>query len=106
MRLALTLVKSLDLRTGEKWDTMLPGVTDIASLPDPTVTVIYARSLHDNLYLYRVSCPIGVLLAIFEAPPEVITNVAAPRARAQIRSVVHPRILHIPLPAFPPFPSP
>jgi glutamate-5-semialdehyde dehydrogenase len=76
-RLASPLVKRLDLRTGEKWDTMLQGVADIASLPDPTGTVTYARSLHDNLDLYRVSCPIGVLLVIFEARPEVIINIAA-----------------------------
>ena len=76
-RLASPLVKRLDLRTGEKWETMLQGVTDIASLPDPTGTVTYARSLHDNLDLYRVSCPIGVLLVIFEARPEVIINIAA-----------------------------
>jgi len=76
-RLASSLVKRLDLRTGEKWDTMLQGVTDIASLPDPTGTITYARALHDNLNLYRVSCPIGVLLVIFEARPEVIVNIAA-----------------------------
>ncbi|KAF8493251.1 Aldehyde/histidinol dehydrogenase [Russula emetica] len=67
----------VDLRTGEKWDTMLQGVTDIASLPDPTGTIAYTRALHDNLDLYRVSCPIGVLLVIFEARPEVIVNIAA-----------------------------
>lgn len=76
-RLASPLVKRLDLRTGEKWDTMLQGVTDIASLPDPTGTITYARALHDGLDLYRVSCPIGVLLVIFEARPEVIVNIAA-----------------------------
>jgi glutamate-5-semialdehyde dehydrogenase len=76
-RLASPLVKRLDLRTGEKWDTMLQGVTDIASLPDPTGTITYARALHDDLDLYRVSCPIGVLLVIFEARPEVIVNIAA-----------------------------
>jgi glutamate-5-semialdehyde dehydrogenase len=76
-RLASPLVNRLDLRTGEKWDSMLQGVTDIASLPDPTGTVTYARALHDNLDLYRVSCPIGVLLVIFEARPEVIVNIAA-----------------------------
>ncbi|KAN0113687.1 Aldehyde/histidinol dehydrogenase [Russula decolorans] len=76
-RLASPLLKRLDLRKGEKWDTMLQGVTDIASLPDPTGTITYARALHDNLDLYRVSCPIGVLLVIFEARPEVIVNIAA-----------------------------
>jgi gamma-glutamyl phosphate reductase len=76
-RLGSPLMKRLDLRTGEKWDTMLQGVTDIASLPDPTGTIIYAGTLHDNLDLYHVLCPIGVLLVIFEARPEVIVNIAA-----------------------------
>ena len=75
--LAPSLVKRLDLRTGDKWNAMLQGVSDIAALPDPTGTVSYARELHDDLELYRVSCPIGVLLVIFEARPEVVVNVAA-----------------------------
>jgi glutamate-5-semialdehyde dehydrogenase len=56
---------------------MLQGVADIATLPDPTGAVTYARELHDGLELYRVSCPIGVLLVIFEARPEVVVNIAA-----------------------------
>lgn len=76
-RLASSLVKRLDLRAGDKWDTMLQGVSDIAALPDPTGSVSYARALHDGLELYRVSCPIGVLLVIFEARPEVVVNIAA-----------------------------
>ncbi|KAH9004444.1 gamma-glutamyl phosphate reductase [Lactarius hatsudake] len=58
-RLAPSLVKRLDLRTGDKWDAMLQGVCTT------------------GLELYRVSCPIGVLLVIFEARPEVVVNVAA-----------------------------
>ena len=33
--------------------------------------------LDDGLELQRVSCPIGVLLIIFEARPEVIANIAS-----------------------------
>ena len=70
-------MKRLDLRSGDKWDTLLQGVTDIAALPDPTGAITYARSLHDDLELYRVTCPIGVLLVIFESRPEVVINIAA-----------------------------
>ena len=56
---------------------MLQGVLDVANLPDPTGVVGYARELDDNLELYRVSCPIGVLLVIFEARPEVVVNIAS-----------------------------
>jgi len=76
-RLSSSLVKRLDLRAGEKWDTMLQGLSDIAALADPTGSISYARELHDGLELYRVSCPIGVLLVIFEARPEVVVNIAA-----------------------------
>jgi glutamate-5-semialdehyde dehydrogenase len=94
-------VERLDLRTGEKWDTMLQGVTDIISLLDLTGTVTYARSLHDNLDLYRVSCPIGVLLVIFEARPEVIIDIAALALKSGalfiLKSIIFP---------LSPFPSP
>ena len=76
-RLAPSLVKRLDLRTGNKWNDIIQGVSDIAALPDPTGAISYASELHDGLELYRVSCPIGVLLVIFEARPEVVINVAA-----------------------------
>jgi gamma-glutamyl phosphate reductase len=33
--------------------------------------------LDDGLVLERVTCPIGVLLIIFEARPEVIANIAS-----------------------------
>ena len=33
--------------------------------------------LDDGLTLEKVSCPIGVLLVIFEARPEVIANISA-----------------------------
>lgn len=76
-RMSQSLLKRLDLTKGDKWDSMLQGVTDVAELPDPTGNVSYASELDDNLELYRVSCPIGVLLVIFEARPEVVVNIAA-----------------------------
>ncbi|KAI0630694.1 gamma-glutamyl phosphate reductase [Trametes polyzona] len=76
-RMSSSLLKRLDLTKGDKWDSMLQGVTDVAELPDPTGIVTYANELDDGLELYRVSCPIGVLLVIFEARPEVVVNIAA-----------------------------
>ncbi|EKM50187.1 uncharacterized protein PHACADRAFT_153632 [Phanerochaete carnosa HHB-10118-sp] len=76
-RMAQSLMKRLDLTKGDKWDSMLQGVTDVADLPDPTGKITYACELDDDLELYRVSCPIGVLLVIFEARPEVVVNIAA-----------------------------
>ncbi|KAJ3549205.1 hypothetical protein NM688_g5204 [Phlebia brevispora] len=76
-RMSASLLKRLDLGKGDKWDAMLQGITDVAELPDPTGVVTYASELDDDLELYRVSCPIGVLLVIFEARPEVVANIAA-----------------------------
>ncbi|KAI0349538.1 gamma-glutamyl phosphate reductase [Trametes cingulata] len=76
-RMSSSLLKRLDLTKGDKWDSMLQGVADVAELPDPTGIVTYANELDDGLELYRVSCPIGVLLVIFEARPEVVVNIAA-----------------------------
>lgn len=75
--LSAPLVKRLDLTKGDKWDSMLQGVSDVAALPDPTGKVSYASRLDDGLDLYRVSCPIGVLLVIFESRPEVVVNIAS-----------------------------
>ena len=71
-----SLLKRLDLGKGDKWDSMLQGILDVAALPDPTGNVSYASELDNELELYRVSCPIGVLLVIFEARPEVVVNIA------------------------------
>ncbi|THH14764.1 hypothetical protein EW146_g5613 [Bondarzewia mesenterica] len=76
-RMSGSLLKRLDLRKGDKWESMLQGITDVANLPDPNGKISYASELDDNLELYRVSCPIGVLLVIFEARPEVVVNIAA-----------------------------
>jgi len=56
---------------------MLQGISDVASLPDPTGNVTYASQLDESLLLQRVTCPIGVLLVIFEARPEVVVNIAS-----------------------------
>ncbi|TFK85726.1 gamma-glutamyl phosphate reductase [Polyporus arcularius HHB13444] len=76
-RMSSSLLKRLDLNKGDKWDSMLQGITDVANLPDPNGIVSYASELDDGLELYRVSCPIGVLLVIFEARPEVVVNIAS-----------------------------
>lgn len=77
---------------------MLQGVQDVANLPDPAGQTTYASRLDNGLDLYRVTCeyilythttrtlltmltlhtgPIGVLLVIFEARPEVIVNITS-----------------------------
>lgn len=75
--LSQSLVKRLDLSRPGKYEDMLQGILDVRSLPDPLNHTTLRTLLDDNLELERVSCPIGVLLIIFEARPEVIANIAA-----------------------------
>jgi glutamate-5-semialdehyde dehydrogenase len=56
---------------------MLSGIDEVAALPLPTGKTTYAKELDEGLELFRVTCPIGVLLVIFEARPEVVVNIAA-----------------------------
>lgn len=72
-----SLVKRLDLSRPGKYDDMLQGILDVRKLEDPIGKIDLRTLLDDNLELTRVSCPIGVLLIIFEARPEVIANIAA-----------------------------
>ncbi|KZP01729.1 glutamate-5-semialdehyde dehydrogenase [Calocera viscosa TUFC12733] len=76
-RLSQQLLKRLDLTKGSKFDDMLQGISDVAALPDPTGQVTYATKLDEEMELYRVTCPIGVLLVIFESRPEVVVNITA-----------------------------
>lgn len=75
--LSSSLVSRLDLAKPGKWDDMLKGVLDVRSLDDPLNVVTLRTRLDDGLILERLTCPIGVLLIIFEARPEVIANIAA-----------------------------
>lgn len=67
----------LDLSRPGKFEAMLRGISDVAALPLPTGQVTFAKELGPGLELHRVTCPIGVLLVIFEARPEVVVNIAA-----------------------------
>ncbi|GJJ71304.1 glutamate-5-semialdehyde dehydrogenase [Entomortierella parvispora] len=76
-KLSSSLYKRLDLEGPGKFETMLQGILDIDQLEDPAGKVQAATKLDNGLELYRVSCPVGVLLVIFEARPEVVVNIAA-----------------------------
>ncbi|CAG8470665.1 1604_t:CDS:2 [Racocetra persica] len=75
--LSASLFKRLDLEKGDKFATMLQGISDIDRLPDPIEQITYSSKLDEGLELYRVTCPVGVLLVIFEARPEVVVNITA-----------------------------
>ncbi|KAG5978722.1 hypothetical protein E4U55_006021 [Claviceps digitariae] len=75
--LSEALVARLDLGKKGKWEDMLKGILDVRDLDDPVGKIQMRTKLDDDFLLERVSCPIGVLLIIFEARPEVIANIAS-----------------------------
>ncbi|THV95714.1 gamma-glutamyl phosphate reductase [Aureobasidium pullulans] len=75
--LSLSILKRLDLSRPGKFEDMLKGILDVMGLDDPVGKVDMRTELDDGLILQRQSCPIGVLLIIFEARPEVIANIAS-----------------------------
>ncbi|KAI9810394.1 MAG: hypothetical protein M1827_006280 [Pycnora praestabilis] len=75
--LSQSVLKRLDLGKKGKWEDMLKGILDVRDLEDPVGKVTLRTRLDDGLDLERTSCPIGVLLIIFEARPEVIANIAS-----------------------------
>ncbi|ORY76312.1 Aldehyde/histidinol dehydrogenase [Protomyces lactucae-debilis] len=76
--LAGSLISRLDLNKPGKFEAMRQGVLDVAALSDLVGTCTQKRQLDsDGLVLRRVLCPIGVLLVIFEARPEVVVNITA-----------------------------
>ena len=60
-----------------KMRDMIQGVIDISNLEDPVGKVLLKRELDEGIILKKISCPIGVLGIIFEARPDVITQVSA-----------------------------
>ena len=60
-----------------KMRDMIQGVIDISGLEDPVGKVLLKRELDEGIILKKISCPIGVLGIIFEARPDVITQVSA-----------------------------
>ncbi|KAL6712834.1 glutamate-5-semialdehyde dehydrogenase [Lecanora helva] len=75
--LSQSVLKRLDLGRKGKWDDMLQGILDVRDLEDPVGKITLRTRLDEGLELERVTCPIGVLLIIFEARPEVIANIAS-----------------------------
>ena len=60
-----------------KMRDMIQGIIDISKLNDPIGKVLLKRQLDEGLILTKISCPIGVLGIIFEARPDVISQISA-----------------------------
>jgi len=60
-----------------KIEDMAAGVESVAKLPDPVGREISVMELDRGLVLEQVTCPIGVIGAIFESRPDVVPQVSS-----------------------------
>jgi glutamate-5-semialdehyde dehydrogenase len=56
---------------------MAAGVRSVAKLPDPVGRLLTAIELDKGLELAQVTCPIGVIGAIFESRPDAVPQIAS-----------------------------
>ena len=74
--LASPLLKRLDL-SGHKFASTVEMVCSVAAQPDPLDQTQKATELQAQLYLYRVTVPIGVIGVVFESRPDALVQIAA-----------------------------
>ena len=60
-----------------KMRDMIQGIYDVIKLDDPSNKILWARELDENLVLKKVTCPIGLIGIIFEARPDVISQITS-----------------------------
>jgi len=60
-----------------KIDEIIMSVRDVAKLEDPVGKTLSAIELDTDLELFQVSCPIGVIGAIFESRPDVLVQISS-----------------------------
>ncbi|CAG0954600.1 glutamate-5-semialdehyde dehydrogenase [Myxococcaceae bacterium] len=60
-----------------KWRDMIAGLRDVAALPDPVGEIVDSRVRPNGLRVGRMRIPLGVILIIYEARPNVTVDAAA-----------------------------
>lgn len=70
------LLQRLKLTDG-KFDTLIQGIDQVISLPDPLGKISLKTEVCEGLVLERIACPIGVLAVIYEARPEAGVQIAS-----------------------------
>lgn len=61
----------------DKLQDMIHEIEGVIMLDDPVGKVLIERELDENLLLKKITVPIGVIGVIFEARPDVITQISA-----------------------------
>jgi glutamate-5-semialdehyde dehydrogenase len=59
-----------------KINDVLSGIESLISLPDPVGKTLAATELDDELQLYKVSSPLGVIGVIFESRPDALVQIS------------------------------
>lgn len=70
------IIKRLKFDEG-KLQEVIEGIGSVISLPDPLNHQLLARELDQDLTLYRITCPIGVIGVIFESRPDALVQIAS-----------------------------
>ncbi|WP_233263400.1 glutamate-5-semialdehyde dehydrogenase [Halorhabdus sp. CUG00001] len=60
-----------------KVDSIVEMVDSVAAMDDPLGETLEARHLDDDLDLYKVAVPIGVIGTVFESRPDALVQIAA-----------------------------
>ncbi len=69
------ILKRLNFDEG-KIEDVCAGIEALVELPDPVGRTISATELDEELKLYKVTCPIGVIGVIFESRPDALVQIS------------------------------
>lgn len=74
--MSTSLLKRLKLDQG-KLHNVIEGIRRLTQLEDPLDKTTLSRELDEGLQLYRKSCPLGVVLVIFESRPDALPQIVS-----------------------------
>ncbi|BAT97175.1 hypothetical protein VIGAN_09054500 [Vigna angularis var. angularis] len=72
----ISLISRLTLKH-EKISKLAKSVRMLASMEEPIGQILKRTEIADKLILEKISCPLGVLLVIFESRPDALVQIAA-----------------------------
>ena len=75
-KISISMFNRLKLDDNKMID-IISGIKDVIKLDDPINKILTETELDDNLILKKVSCPIGLIAVIFEARPDVISQISS-----------------------------
>ena len=75
-KISVSMFNRLKLDENKMLD-IISGIKDVIKLEDPINKILAQTELDDNLILKKVSCPIGLIAVIFEARPDVISQISS-----------------------------